>query len=101
VFQRNAPHPTAKPWDFVFSQRKSYWLKVVLNDGTTIAGRYGPKSFASSAPAEEQIYLEESWLLNDKGGFMREKNNTEGVIVLSKEIAYIEFRNDGESDDRR
>lgn len=23
-FQRNAPHPTSKPWDYFFGQRKSY-----------------------------------------------------------------------------
>lgn len=91
-FQRNAPHPTAKPWDYVFSQRKPYWIKVTLKDGTVIAGRYAEKSFASSAPAEEQIYLEETWVLNDKGGFERKKNNTAGVIILSSEISHIELR---------
>jgi len=91
-FQRNAPHPTAKPWDYVFAQRKPYWVKVTLKNGTIIAGRYADKSFASSAPAPEQIYLEEIWLLNDKGGFERAKNNTAGVIILSSEISHIELR---------
>lgn len=91
-FQRNAPHPTARPWDYVFAQRKPYWVKVTLNDGTIIAGRYADKSFASSAPAPEQIYLEETWILNDKGGFERAKNSTAGVIILSAEISYIELR---------
>jgi len=92
-FQRNAPHPTAKPWDFVFSQRKSYWVKVTLKNGSVIAGRYASKSFASSTPAIEQIYLEETWIINDKGGFKRPKNNTAGVIILSGEISYVELRN--------
>jgi len=92
-FQRNAPHPTAKPWDYVFLQRKPYWVKIHLKDGTVIAGRYAEKSFASSTPAEEQIYLEETWVINDKGGFERPKNNTAGVIVLSSEISYLELRN--------
>lgn len=92
-FQRNAPHPTAKPWDYVFSQRKPYWVKVTLKNGTVIAGRYAEKSFASSAPAQEQIYLEETWLVNANGGFERAKNKTAGVIVLSSEISHIEFRN--------
>ena len=92
-FQRNAPHPTAKPWDYVFLQRNPYWVKIHLKDGTIIAGRYAEKSFASSAPAEEQIYLEETWVINDKGGFERPKNNTAGVIVLSSEISHIELRN--------
>ena len=91
-FQRNAPHPTAKPWDYVFSQRKPCWVKVHLKDGTIIAGRYAEKSFASSAPAEEQIYLEETWILNENGGFERAKNNTTGVIILSSEISHIELR---------
>ncbi len=91
-FQRNAPHPTAKPWDYVFAQRTPYWVKVTLNNGTVIAGRYADKSFASSAPAPEQIYLEETWVLNQNGGFVRAKNNTAGVIILSSEISHIELR---------
>ncbi len=91
--QRNAPHPTAKPWDYVFAQRKPFWVKIILKDSTIIAGRYACKSFASSAPAPEQIYLEETWMLNDNGGFERKKNDTAGVIVLSDEISHIELRN--------
>jgi len=91
-FQKNAPHPTAKPWDYVFSQRKPYWVKITLKDGTVIAGRYAENSFASSAPAEEQIYLEEAWIVNEKGGFERQKNNTAGVIVLHAEISHVELR---------
>jgi len=94
-FQKNAPHPTGKPWDFVFSQRKPYWVKVVLKDGTIIGGRYAENSFASSAPSDEQIYLEECWVLNDKGGFERKKNDSAGVIILTSEISHLELRNHG------
>lgn len=90
-FQKNAPHPTAKPWDYVFSKRKPYWVKVTLKDGTVIGGKYAEESFTSSSPAPEQIYLEETWVLNDKGGFERGKNDTAGVIILS-DILYIELR---------
>ena len=92
-FQRNAPHPTAKPWDYVFAQRKPYWVKVTLKDGSIIGGRYAEKSFASSAPAPEQLYLEETWILNDNGRFERAKNDSAGVIILSSEISHIELRN--------
>lgn len=91
-FQKNAPHPTEKPWDYIFSQRKPYWVKVTLKNGNVIAGRYAQKSFASSAPAEEQIYIEETWILNSNGAFERKKNNSAGVIILSGEISLIEFR---------
>jgi hypothetical protein len=91
IFQNNAPHPTEKPWDYIFSQRKSYWVIVTLKDDVKIAGKYSSKSFASHAPSQEQIYLEESWELNSDGGFDRPHNESEGVIVLSSEISYIEF----------
>lgn len=91
IFQKNAPHPTRKPWDWVFAQRKSYWVKITLKDGTKLAGPYADKSFASSSPAEEQIYLEESWLLNEEGGLARSKKGSSGVIVMSSEISYLEL----------
>ena len=91
--QKNIPHPTPKPWDYIFSQRKPYWIKVTLKDGTIIGGKYAEKSFTSSSPAKEQIYLEETWIINEDGGFERIKNETEGVIIVSDEISYIEFIN--------
>ena len=91
-FQNRLPHPTQKAWDFVFAQRKEYWVKVTLKDGTIVAGFFGEKSFASSAPAQEQIYLEETWKLNENGGFEREIDSTAGVIVLSADISHIELR---------
>jgi len=90
-FQNVATHPTQKPWDYVFSQRKPYWVKVVLKDGTKLGGKYAANSFASSTPANEQIFLEESWIINDKGGFDRPKNQTAGIVVISSEIAYLEL----------
>ncbi|TDF37415.1 hypothetical protein EYS14_14790 [Alteromonadaceae bacterium M269] len=91
AFQNNAPHPTQKPWDYVFSQRKSYWVIVTLKDNMKVAGKYSSNSFASHAPSPEQIYLEESWELNGDGGFERPHNESAGVIILSSEISYIEF----------
>lgn len=92
VFQRNAPHPTEKPWDYLFGQRKPYWIKVTLNDGSMLAGRFGAKSFASSAPAEEQIYLEERWVLGESGEFLRKVERTAGVLILSRNISHVELR---------
>ncbi len=90
-FQKNAPHPTHKPWDYVFSQRKWYWIIVTLRDGQKIAGKYGKHSFSSSSPAQEQIYLEEAWVLNADEGFERPRTDTAGIIVLSQDISTVEF----------
>lgn len=90
-FQKNAPHPTAKPWDFVFSQREWYWIIVTLKNGEKVAGKYGDSSFSSSSTANEQIYLEETWILNKHGGFERPRENTAGIIVLADEISTVEM----------
>ena len=89
--QNNLPHPIAKPWDYIFSQRKSFWVKVTLKNGNVIGGKYSEKSFASSTPSKEQIYLEETWIINDKGGFERKKERSNGIIVMSDEISHIEL----------
>jgi hypothetical protein len=92
-FQRILPHPTAKPWDYVFGQRKPYWIIVTFKDGKQIAGKYDSSSFASSAPAPEQLYLEETWILNKDGGFERTKENSAGTLILAPDIEKIEFFN--------
>lgn len=89
--QRAAPHPTGKPWDFVFGRRKKAWVIINLKSGDKIAGLYSGESFASSAPAAEQIYLQETWVLNTDGGFDRPREDTAGILVTSTEIASIEF----------
>ncbi|APC14520.1 hypothetical protein BLL42_01760 [Pseudomonas frederiksbergensis] len=91
LLQRSIAHPTGKPWDFVFSQRTPYWVIVTLNDGRLVAGLYDSKSFASSSPAPEQIYLQETWVLNDNGGFERSRTDSAGIIILAKEIATLEL----------
>lgn len=91
------PHPSGKAWDFVFDQRKVLWAKVVLENGTVVGGWYGPHSFSSSAPAEEQIFIEQSWVLDDLGQFVRPKRDTAGVLILSKQISHIELRNSKET----
>ena len=92
LVQSKAPHPTGKPWDYVFSQREPYWVKVTLKDGQTLGGLYSSKSFASSNPEPEQIYLEQTWVLNEDGSFERAKNDTAGILILSAEISHVELR---------
>ena len=91
IVQNYFPHPDHKPWEYVFKRRESYWVIIELNDGTRIGGLYSENSFTSNEPAKEQIYLEETWHLNNDGGFERKKQSTKGVIVSASEMKYIEF----------
>lgn len=85
-------HPSESAWDYVFSQRKRYWVEVFLKDKTIVAGYYGGNSFASSAPVNEHIYLEQRWIIDSDGAFERKVERSAGVIILHSEISHIEFR---------
>lgn len=89
--QNRLPHPTARPWDFVFRQRKRYWVVVTFKDGKQVAGRYDSKSFSSAAPSAEQLFLEQAWVLNQDGGFERQRTNSAGLLVLGSELRTVEF----------
>jgi hypothetical protein len=93
TLQNMLPHPVGKPWEYVFRQRKHYWVIITLKDGKQIAGKYARLSFVSSSPSPEQIYLEETWVLNAEGGFERPRMDSAGILVLSSEITTIELFN--------
>ncbi|TAN07743.1 MAG: hypothetical protein EPN38_06020 [Rhodanobacteraceae bacterium] len=91
IAQCAMPHPTSRPWDYVFGKRHPYWIVVTLKSGKSVGGRYDTSSFASSAPAPEQLYLEEHWVLNEDGGFERPRAETAGILILPSEIVTVEF----------
>lgn len=90
-FQKNAPHPTPRAWDYVFAQRKKFFILVTLADGKKLAGEYSEASFTSSFPEEPQIYLEKAWEVNSDDGFERERNQSQGILIIAKDIQSIEF----------
>ena len=91
--QRWLPHPTERPWDYVFGKKIPYWVIVTMKDGKRIAGKYGYNSFSSCGASEEQIYIEETWELNADNGFERIRETTAGTLIVSTDIEYIEFFN--------
>lgn len=90
-FHRRTIHPIPKPWDYVFSQRESLWVIVHLKDGRKIGGRYDTRSFASSFPEDEQIYLEEVWQLDKKGRFQKKIQGSRGLIISRDDFEAIEL----------
>lgn len=84
-------HPTAKPWDFFFSQGKCCFIIANLKDGSKVGGRYGLHSFSSSFPQVKELYLEQEWIVNEQGGFDRAVNESRGIIIFFEEILSIEI----------
>jgi len=48
--KKHIDHPIQKPWDYVFSKKKSFWVIVHLKDGRRIGGRFGTNSFILLLP---------------------------------------------------
>jgi uncharacterized protein DUF6338 len=84
-------HPIRKPWDYVFGKREPFWIIVHLQNGQRIGGWFGIESFASSDPADEQIYLEEAWILDEAGRFLSPVERSRGIIIMKQEIRAVEF----------
>lgn len=89
--------PVRRPWDWVFFQLESTWVIVHLHDGRKIGGIWGTRSYASSFPVKEQIYLEQIWQLDEKGKFIRPSKGSRGMILLGHNISSIEFFNNKET----
>ena len=87
-------HPIQKPWDYFFRQRKSNWVLInlrAIDKIKKIGGVYSSKSFSSSYPAEEQIYIEQVWELDEKGKFIKPISKSKGAIINGRDILTIEF----------
>lgn len=90
-FKIYAPHPIPKPWDYVFGNGQSYWVVVELSGGEIIGGMYDTKSFASSYPAEEQLYIQQLWEIEDNDKFIKPLERSHGAIISASEIKLIRF----------
>ena len=90
------PIPTA--WDYVFSRDCKEWLIVRLKSGHTVYGKFSGKSFVSSDPDDRDIYLEQVYVPDSDGKWIK-CGKAEGIYINSTVIETIEFlegKNNGE-----
>lgn len=80
-----------KAWDYIFSKQESYNVRIILSDNTVICGVYGSKSFTSSFPHEEDIFLEQLWIKDEDDWFDKINPVSQGVLISRKDIKRIEF----------
>ncbi|WP_186128941.1 DUF6338 family protein [Burkholderia gladioli] len=95
------PHPVDRAWDYVFAKREPTYLIITLTSGKRIGATYGPESFASSYPADPEIYVEETWDVDEAEGFVRRHFNTRGLLIAGSAIESIEFIGPYDDDQQR
>ncbi len=92
-------HPIRKPWDYVFPGtmclgnvvRSGY--RCIFQSGQKILWRtlLNTRNASPSDPAEEQIYLQEVWILDEAGRFIGQVERSRGIIIMKSEIRAVEF----------
>jgi hypothetical protein len=80
-----------KSWDYHFAKEEPYWILITLKNGNRTGGFFGAHSFASSFPAEEDLYIEELWVIDDEGRFKQQIENSGGCLIRRNDINLIEF----------
>ncbi len=85
-------HVIPAAWDWRFSKipRGGMFVMVTLTTGESVAGFFGPNSFASSDGGERDIYIEEEYSVGDTGAWLPRPAKV-GILIPVKEIRNIEF----------
>lgn len=85
----NPAHATATAWDWKMSRATECFVIVTLSKGERIAGFFGANSFASSDPAERDLFLEKIYEIPEEGPWREIPEK--GLLLRPGEIRYIEF----------
>ena len=84
-------HPLPMAWDFFFVRGVPCWVLFRLKNGKSIGGYFGPRSFASSFPNGRDIFVEQAWVVDEHGRFVRMVEGTAGALVSFDDCELLEF----------
>ncbi|MBP2638287.1 MAG: hypothetical protein H6Q72_4194 [Firmicutes bacterium] len=91
-FRNKVILPTPKAWDHFFSSRKACFVLIHLKNGKLVGGLYlSEKSYTSSFPNTEDLYLEEVWRVDNNGAFLNKVEGTYGLWISKENFDYLEF----------
>lgn len=88
----SSSHPSPTSWDWFFSeQANNYYVRFHLKTGEKLGGYFGENSFATSFPNNQEIYVEETWRLDEDGEFTEPVEGTKGAFVYREDCALVQF----------
>ncbi len=83
---------TPSAWDHAIKEQRGKFVRVHLKDGRgTIGGVYSVKSLGSTNARRPDLFLEESWVLDEDGNFLAPIPNSSGVWIAHDTMGYVEF----------
>lgn len=89
--------PTA--WDWYFAKKRNCILIITLKNGSIVMGYFGKNSYATSYPNEGSIYLEKTYVYNDKKELYTTEDS-DGIIIAKNQFDTIEIYKTGEDNGR-
>ncbi|MGH2878311.1 MAG: DUF6338 family protein [Solirubrobacteraceae bacterium] len=92
----NLAHTTPSGWEHFFLSDRTCFVRVTLNDGRVIAGRFGDQSFAGYTAETPDLYLEQRWTLDENDWFSEPVKGSLGVYIRAAEIVSVEFYDDAQ-----
>lgn len=85
-------NPTPSAWDFAFGNAQPGWVRVRLADGSWVGGWFSTKSFASSFPEPQELYLEVGYVMDpDDGTFTDHVSAPGGTVVRCQDAVVVDF----------
>jgi hypothetical protein len=85
------PHPDPTAWDHHFRKGRAYWVWLTFKSGQVMAGLFGPSSFASSFPHQQDLYVEKLLALDSRGKVIGWKGNSAGALIRMENLERVEF----------
>lgn len=82
--------PAPRAWDNLFSERPSGYLRVRLDSGAWLAGRFADASYAGGFPYDPDLYLEEGWEIDAVTGDLGEAGTGSPIYIPTTAIKWIE-----------
>jgi hypothetical protein len=83
--------PIPSAWDWAFERGyENLYVAVTTKDGSTVYGRWGDESFASSSQSGGDIHIEEVYQVGDDGKWNQPPVTT-SITVKGDTISYVEF----------
>ena len=89
-FKIYCPHSIPNSWDYAFARPEGIWIIVTLTDDSVIYGEFSTKSFASSDSEERDLFIEKTYIPNEKGEWIAAEKN-DGIYIHKDQIKTIEF----------
>lgn len=83
-------HPTRTAWDYAFSKNRCAFVVCTLKDGQQIGGLYGGRSYATSFPVDQELFIERVCLIKD-GKPVEWVPGSRGMVIKTAECRTVEF----------